>query len=63
MIFKMLVTFAMSKLEITICHSNLKEINVDFKITWKRMRSPDLPKRPRNKYCPVSLCDYSPKRR
>lgn len=39
----MLVTFATNKLEITICHSSLKETNCDFKIIWKRTRLPELP--------------------
>lgn len=59
----MLVTFAMSKLEITICHASLREISVDFKIIWKRIQPPGLPKRPQNQHCPVSVCEYSPKRR
>lgn len=56
----MLVTFATNKLEITICHSILRETNFDIKILWERMWLPGLPKRPR-KPCHVSTQRGAPR--
>lgn len=58
----MLVTFATDKLEITTCHSGLKEINFDFRMMWERMWLLALLKRARSKHGHVPTCEPSPKR-